>query len=496
MHPQLSLVLLLVLALAACASARDVFSDTWVAHDGLHRTLATGDTVGGPREGKAVGMFYWLWHTHSAGNRAVNIQAVLDEHPEAMEDPDHPAWGPLYAHHWWNEPVFGFYRNTDEWVARKHGEMLADMGVDVIIIDATNGELTWEEGYETIFRVWSEAKRDGVDTPKLAFMCAFAPINNIVMKLYENLYSKGIGEEHWFYWKGKPLIMAYPDNVPEPARSFFTFRPGQPLYHTGPVRDDQWGWLEIYPQHGFAPTEDGGFEQATVGVAQNYSEMKNGGNTAQFTWPGSFGRSYHGGHQDPDAAAMYYGMNFQEQWERGLEIDPEFLFITGFNEWTAMRFPYNDRHWGGQPVGFVDQFNNDKSRDVEPTKGRLMDHFLYQTAHGIRRYKGARTACGPSEPRTIQIGGGPDQWRDVGPEFRAHRGLMDRNHPGAGDLHYTNDTARNDIIASKVCRDEEYVYFQVETAEDLSDPSGASWMWLFLNSDRNPNTGWAGYEVI
>ena len=61
-------------------------------------------------------------------------------------------------------------------------------------------------------------------------------------------------------------LEAYPDHVPEPMRSFFTFRPGQPVYKTGPTRPDHWGWLEVYPQHGYGESAPGTYEMATVGV--------------------------------------------------------------------------------------------------------------------------------------------------------------------------------------------------------------------------------------
>lgn len=35
-----------------------------------------------------------------------------------------------------------------------------------------------------------------------------------------------------------------------------------------------------------------------------------------------------------------YGYNFQEQFDRALNIDPDMLFITGWNEWIAGRFTF------------------------------------------------------------------------------------------------------------------------------------------------------------
>src|SRR5699024_7128977 len=124
---------------------------------------------------------------------------------------------------------------------------------------------------------------------------------------------------------------AYPDRLKEVSgepqisklhkeiRNFFTFRPGQPVYDTGPERPDHWGWLQIYPQHGFGKKADGSYEQMPVGVAQNWSKER--GLTAMNA-PGSFGRSYtHKNDHSSHPNAYLYGFNFQEQWDRALEID-------------------------------------------------------------------------------------------------------------------------------------------------------------------------------
>src|SRR3546814_11564565 len=110
-------------------------------------------------------------------------------------------------------------------------------------------------------------------------MLAFGPSEGsrqAIKDIYADLYKPGRHQDLWFYWKGKPLIMAYPEmledvpgneaetNLRREIREFFTFRPGQPVYNKGPQRPDHWGWLEIFPQHGFVEDPDGSFEQVTV----------------------------------------------------------------------------------------------------------------------------------------------------------------------------------------------------------------------------------------
>ena len=51
-----------IVMLAQMVRGLDTMSDTWVATDGLGRTLPTFSEVGGPRTNRTVALFYFLWH--------------------------------------------------------------------------------------------------------------------------------------------------------------------------------------------------------------------------------------------------------------------------------------------------------------------------------------------------------------------------------------------------------------------------------------------------
>jgi len=274
-------------------------------------------------------------------------------------------------------------------------------------------------------------------------------------------------------------------------REFFTFRPGQPVYNQGPTRPDHWGWLEIAPQHGFVETPEGGFEQVTVGVSQNWSEER--GLTAMNA-PGSFGRSYtdKNGHS-PDPTSVNEGLNFQEQWERALELDPELVFITGWNEWIAGRY----EEWQQQHNAFPDQYNQEHSRDIEPMKGGHGDNYYYQMVANIRRFKGMPETAEFSSSSKIKVDGQFEEWDDVLPEFTSHKGnTLKRDSKGWGELQYSNTTGRNDIVSTRVTHRGKNIYFYVETAAPLTSPQGPAWMRLFIDVDRNKDTGWEGYDYV
>ena len=606
---------------------RDLYSDTWVAADSLGRVLPSVVETGPPRASRTVGMFYFLWLGRHGDAGPFDISKILAEHPEAFRDPKDPRWGPMHVPHHWGESIFGYYVGDDDGVLRKHAQMLADSGVDVIVFDVTN-QLTYPESYEALCRVFRELRQAGNRTPQIAFLCPFGDPRKVVRELYEHLYRPDRYPELWFRWEGKPLIMADPDRIglaaqgetqgpavsldpdrtlgqsfttdgatrsvgacaptwrtrdsavtlrlrregpagtivcerrftgvadnswlllePEqplaagryylemsqalgrigwwsaaPAggpgtqayvdgapvagkrairlgdeadeeaqiRRFFTFRKPQPDYFTGPTGPRQWGWLEVYPQHPFY-ARPGVPEQMTVGVAQNAVD----GKLSVLSNPRAHGRSFHEGREPDPAHQDTTGRNFTEQWQRVFEVDPPFVFITGWNEWIAGRFDATAPFYQPGPVTFVDQFSPEYSRDIEPMKGGHGDNYYYQAIANIRRYKGAR----PVEPisrAAVQIDGHFEDWRSVGPEFRDTVGdEVRRDYRGWGkDTRYTNRSGRNDLVVAKVAYDETHVHFYAAARRPLTPPSDPHWMLLFLNTDGNPTNGWLGYDFV
>jgi hypothetical protein len=113
------------------AEPRDTMSDTWAATDGLGRVLPMSAEVGAVKANRTVGIFYFNWHAAFGNKEVHDIAKILAANPAA------PPWGPVQAPHYWSEPRFGYYRPNDPWVLRKHAQILADAGVDVIIFDVT-----------------------------------------------------------------------------------------------------------------------------------------------------------------------------------------------------------------------------------------------------------------------------------------------------------------------------------------------------------------------
>ena len=298
------------------------------------------------------------------------------------------------------------------------------------------------------------------------------------------------------YANGRPvtgdrtLRFHFADGDTQQILEFFTFRKPQPDYFQGPTKPDMWSWLEVFPQHVFTNSA-GQKEQMSVGVGQNAVN----GRLGSMSESGAHGRSFRSGATDPRPDAARYGLNVTEQWERALMEDPRFIFVTGWNEWIMGRFAEFNRI--KLPVMFVDQFDQEHSRDIEPMRGGHGDNYYYQLISHVRRYKGARPLP-LIESRPIKLDGRFDDWREVQPEFRDTIGdQVRREHRGWDtNVTYRNFSGRNDIVASKVSWNRTTAWFYVRTREPITPPAGTNWMLLLLDTDSDTKTGWLGYDFV
>lgn len=466
----------------------DLMSDTWVATDSLGRMLPSGEMCRPPRADRTVGIFYFLWHGQHGTSGPYDISKIL------AADSSDPKWGPPGRFHHWGQPELGYYLADDPYVYRRHASMLADAGVDVAVIDVTNAYI-YEKQVDTLCRTWMAMRREGNRTPQIAFLTHSRNVDT-VKRLYKFLYEPGKYRPLWFQWQGKPLLMAkVEEELPEEIRDFFTFRESWAWSKTAWFGDgrDRWAWIDNSPQ-AFGWNVEGLPEQMPVAV---------GGHPVM-----NLGRSHHGGVQPAAPGALTdRGVYFKEQWDRALEVDPQFVFVTGWNEWVAQRFVKGAHAGAGSMCGqklqegdtyFVDQFDREFSRDIEPMRGGHGDNYYYQLVANIRRFKGCRPIPTAGPAKTIKVDGDFSDWVGVVPEYRDTAGdTMHRDHQGWGDAgRYVDNAGRNDIVALKATVDKQFAYFYAETREPITPPEGNRWMLLWIDLDGDSKTGQQGYDYV
>ncbi len=464
----------------------------WPATDALGRRLPMATEVGPPRTNRFVGIFYFTWQSTEVRSgkpdgQPYNVAQILAADRDALQKPQSPLWGPIGVYHFWAEPLMGYYANDDPWVLRRHAQWLADAGVDALIFDATNAQ-TYRDIYLELCATFEQVRSVGGRTPQIAFMVNTAAAQT-AEKLYRELYQPGKHRELWFLWQGKPLLLCDPAEARPEWRDFFTLRRAHwPFTMTNTAH--AWHWEATFPQpYGF--TEDPRFaEQVNVSVAQNLRQSD--GKVTNMSDGNARGRSFHEGRMDTAPGAVNWGHNFQEQWRRAFDLGAPFTMVTGWNEWIAGRWGKPDG-----PLVFVDQLDQEFSRDIEPMRGGHGDNYYLQMVANIRRLKGASPLPEASNPKTIRSRGSFDQWRDVRPEFADAEGdIVARDHRGVLGLRYTNRTGRNDIVLCQVARDRRNLYFHAQTGVPLTPAIDPNWMWLLIDADQNPSTGWEGYDFI
>ena len=482
-----SIVLLAINNSPGIAAQESCSPAPWPATDALGRRMPMAEEVGPPRKDRFVGIFYFLWHERTPGtghDGPPDISRILAKDPDALRHAGSPLWGTVGSMHYWGEPLYGYYLSSDAWVLRRHAQLLADAGIDTLIFDATNA-VTYRDVYHELCRVFSEIRKQGGRTPQIAFMLNDKP-GQTARQIYDDLYKPGLYRDLWFIWQGKPLMICDPKPLGPELRNFFTLRAAHwpfTLVNTPYA----WHWEAAYPQvYGY--TDDPNKpEEVNVSVAQNLRARD--GRVTTMSGGEARGRSFHDGAEDGAPGAVDQGYNFAEQWRRALALDPPFVMVTGWNEWTAGRL--------GPDGPFVDGFNEEFSRDVEPMKGGHGDNYYYQLVENVRRFKGVPPIPKASPPKSIDVAGPFSQWRDVGPEFRNDAGdAFPRDYDGAGGLHYVNRSARNQLVAFKVARDAKDLYFYACTRRPLTPRTDPNWMWLLINTQQHGAPAWEGYNFI
>jgi len=398
-------------------SYRDICPDTWVATDAIGRTMPDFASVGPIKKDqrRVVGMFYITWHTANMAKAkspySSDVTQILAANPKARLDAKHPLWtGDSWYH--WGKPEMGYFLSQDEYVIKKDMSMLTDAGVDVMIMDVTNGVLYWDE-WEVTFSAMMEMKVHGNKVPKICFWAYNGTVITVVQELYEKMYKTEKYKDLWFYWDGKPLLLyngtpamdanrggiKHPNRNYDPAAKTDKEHPhyGDPDYseefyqdYTKEVKDFftlrtmWWGYYEWAGKR-FIGTEDNwsfGYDmhdekvQALDCLLSTHKGVKEEAAVTPAQHPTSMvGKSWSVANGLPELneydlpVPTYvpwlektvenpegYGIYFQERWDDALKDNPQFIYINDWNEWTAGKWHPGQLNTAvGKPIPFLNR---------------------------------------------------------------------------------------------------------------------------------------------
>ena len=429
------------------------FGCTLMATDDLGRT--TSDVVS-PRENRRVGLFYFLWLGEHGRHRPYNVSHITAADPNAGYKPDSDVWGDVGVYHHWGEPLYGYYYSDDEWVVRHHMKLIIQADIDFLFFDTTN-RLIYEKNAKLVMRVLQEYHDQGWKIPKVMFYTNTLS-GETVQEIYEKIYSVGYCPDTWYYYDGKPLIIAIEEECSPEAKEFFTIKKSQ--WPNEPEKLDGWPWMDFVRPQRVLKDKNGRDTVINVSVAQH--PQCRFGDSVMYGETANRGRSYHNGQQDKSDGAYLYGYNFTEQFDRAIETDPPVVMVTGWNEWIAGR-------WEGipeRPIMFVDCADYEYSRDIEMMRGGYFDNYFMQLVDYVRRYKGVERIelKSPAVYRSFCDGDVP------------------RDNAGSGTV-YKNYTQRNAITEVRISDTGDTLSFTIKTKSPVKSYDGVgTWLKIYINT--------------
>lgn len=462
------------------------------ATDALGRVLPTSDEVGLPKEGKYIGLFYSLWTVGSACE-GDNAKAMA-------QNPYNPNFGARWQFCWWAEPETGYHRADDVWQIKRDMYYFAMAGVDFLYFDMTNGYL-YADAMEVFLDTCLAMRAEGQMTPYIVPWCFGTAIegNGDTGAFYHQFMTQEKYKDLWFHWEGKPLAMIKPiddGSFPILEDEYFadklTFRKAW----VSPGKESKLYWEDnriVNFGYGYGYVERRRFAECTgIGCAgfANFGAGRSGALSAKDNLNAFW-----------ETDTMGQGLVFEDAFNQLMTKNPEcqVLLISRWNEWVAQNFTHPDDR--GTDTGFVDQFNPEFSRDIEPMKGGFTDNYFYQMCSIIRRFKGVLPADGASGKNTMTETDADvfEKWENIAPVYTDFVGdTSHRDHSDTtGRIQYVNTTGRNDIVESRITADGAHVYVYARAAQKLTSyQTSPHWMLLFIDADADKTTGWEGYDYL
>lgn len=436
--------------------------------DALGRvTAAAGNEI----ENRDVGLFYFLWlGAHASG--IYDITDLLENNPDELWDPNSKI-SPQGAYHFWGEPLYGYYHSADPWVLTRHVELFTMAGIDFLAFDVTNGPI-YENVVRELLKILDRYQKQGFDVPKVMFLTNSGTVSTVT-----NVYNAFYREDSEYYYpnlwyapEGKPMIGGAPRRFTG-ENAFYTefFDMRNVDWPNAIVHDEEdFPWMSwVYPQTNFNGI-------MSVSVAQHVVSRMS---LQEANWGRGFDQVDNLNHSDKVAE----GHNISQQWDSVFatfddenQIDVHTVFVTGWNEWIAIKFAEPD-------VYFVDTFNEEYSRDIEMMKGGYGDNYFMQLVQKIRQYKYE------GETNFVRNNGkaAEGDWSGAWEYLDFVGDAMERDSVGyISSLRYTDDSNRNDIARIQVAHDGNNLYFRIETADPLTayEEGDTTYMNLWLATDN------------
>lgn len=508
-----------------------------VATDALGRHFDETNVTASNRK---VGIFYHVWHGYHTPYKTPNITELLSENPELLFDKtadiysDSPSESSSNPMHYWAEPLYGYYASSDPWVVERHIELFTMSSIDYLAIDLTNlllyggGEESYGmpyNGLDLLFNKLLELHDQGWNVPKV--IPYFGINDNCVTnaKKYYDYYANSTYEPVFYKdaLTNKPILSITKNThnmlyLNSKVKSYFTIRDS--LWPTdssmtpgASLSNDSMPWIDFtYPQR--PSTLSSGGQYLTVSVAQHpslafSSSYNHPSNMNYRDYNGNRGRGWSYSKNTNIASDVRRGANLEHQWATAFDNYDSIMevMVTGWNEWIASKTTTYGSGYADN-VCFVDQFNEEFSRDMEMTKGLYGDNFYLQNMRNTRAFKSNASYKNISNSGTKTLNN-LDMWTDgriyvdfegdalerSGDIFTNYMNLYPDN-TSVTKISYSNHTNRNDISNIQVINDSDYLYFRVNCVDNINIADRNINFLAYLSIKNSNEKSWNGYNYV
>ena len=358
----------------------------------------------------AVGIYYTTWFNsiHMQGNQNGYFNIATGN------------IGAIGTNQYWSKPSKGYYKSTDKNVIKQHMRELNALGIDFIIIDNTNvrkygcyktesarckNAIWWDEYVtkpeEALIEAIHEMRLNGEKTPYVINWVYELGLNlggatpddaGVLVEIYDNLYTDSSHDDIWVYDNNKPLILGM-NNENSHTKIVYDFNynykyQGENIYSGSEqlkrselkgknmselisyrrmtsskylgvtsIKPTDWSYLE---SNNNVSTTYKKQEQISIVPAINNLQMSN----------------------EVTAIGRRNGCTFYEQWQTAFNVRPKVVVISEWNEWIVGRSSYNYEF-----ERYVDNYNAEFSRDIEPQDGGLKDRYYTWLKKYISNFK-------------------------------------------------------------------------------------------------------------
>ena len=506
-----------------------------VATDALGRHFDEADVAS---SNKRVGIFYHVWHGYHTPYKAPNITELLSSNPELLFDKtadlysDSPVEGTDNPSHYWAEPLYGYYASSDPWVVERHIELFTMSSINYLAIDLTNLLLYGGDedlygmpyhGLDLLFNKLLELHNQGWNVPKVIPYFGVNKNGVTNAKKFYDYYANSTYEPVLYKdtLTNKPILCITKNTynmlmLNSNVKSYFTIRdslwPTDSSMSSGStLSTDSMPWIDfIYPQR--SSTLSSGGQYLTVSVAQHpslaFSSSYNyPANASYRSYDGNRGRGWSYSKNTNIASDVRRGTNLEYQWATAFDNYDDIIevMVTGWNEWIASKTTTYGSGYEGE-VCFVDQFNEEFSRDMEMTKGLYGDNFYLQNMRNTRAFKSNASYKNISNTGTKAINN-LDMWTDGRTYVDFEGDALERTgnintnymtlYPN-GDLVtkicYSNHTNRNDISNIQVINDSDYLYFRVNCVNNIDIADKNVNFYAYFSIKNSKERSWNGYN--